>query len=294
MTDFPLTKDMLRAMIGNNPDSDTWYEALAEIMPKYDITTGNRIAGFIAQCAHESNNFKSLEENLNYSEKALLSVFGRYFGTGAKKRDAAEYARNPEMIANYVYQDEFRTKRGAMGNVQEGDGWRFRGRGLKQLTGRNNYTAFGKTVGMTAEEAAEYVATEKGAIESACWFWGTAKCNDFADKGDIVGMSKRINGGTIGLEDRQRRWNEALKILGAPAPDPADFEESVEDIIDDIGVLRKGSKGEGVKIMQKALGIGADGVFGPGTERALKEWQAANGLVADGIAGPATLGKLLD
>jgi putative chitinase len=253
-------------------------------------THTQRIAGFIAQCAHESNEFKSLEENLNYSEKALNAVFGRYFGPG--KRDAAEYARNPEKIANYVYQDEFRKSK--MGNVNPGDGWRFRGRGLKQLTGRNNYTAFGKTVGMTAEEAAEYVATEKGAIESACWFWGTAKCNDFADKGDIVGMSKRINGGTIGLEDRQRRWNEALKILGAPAPDPADFEESVEDIIDDIGVLRKGSKGEGVKIMQKALGITADGDFGPGTERALKAWQSANGLTADGIAGPATFAKLLD
>ena len=188
--------------------------------------------------------------------------------------------------------DEFRKYK--MGNVNEGDGWLFRGRGLKQLTGRENYTAFGKTVGMTAEEAAEYVATEKGAIESACWFWYKAKCNPIADEGDIVGLSKRINGGTIGLEDRVPRWNEALEILGAPAPTPKDVSEDVEDIIDDIGVLRKGSRGDGVKIMQEALGIGADGIFGPGTERALKDWQAANGLVADGIAGPATFAKLLD
>jgi putative chitinase len=290
---FPLTKDMLRAMIGNNPDSDTWFDALAEIMPKYDITTPNRIAGFVAQCGHESNNFKSLEENLNYSEKALLSVFGRYFGKGAKKRDAAEYARNPEMIANYVYQDEFRTKRGAMGNVQEGDGWRFRGRGLKQLTGRNNYTAFGKTVGMTAEEAAEYVATPKGAVESACWFWDTNKLNDIADTGDIVKMTKKINGGTIGLEDRTKRWEEALAILGgevaveeAPAEKPAAKVSTSE-------VLSLGSRGDTVKAMQEALGIAADGVFGPGTKRAVKKWQLKNGLVADGIAGPATLGKLL-
>ena len=288
---FEFEEGHLAQMIpSNKAAAGKWFAAMQEIFPKYEINTPQRVAGFIAQCAHESGDFRRLEENLNYSEKALNAVFGRYFGPG--KRDAAEYARNPEKIANYVYQDEFRKSK--MGNVNEGDGWLFRGRGLKQLTGRDNYTAFGKTVGMTAEEAAEYVATEKGAIESACWFWYKAKCNSFADNGDIVGMSKRINGGTIGLEDRVRRWNEALEILGAPAPAPADVSEDVEDIIDDIGVLRKGSRGEGVKIMQEALGIGADGIFGPGTERALKDWQAANGLVADGIAGPATFAKLLD
>ena len=285
---FPLTNDMLRAMIGNNPASDEWYEALAEIMPKYEINTPNRIAGFIAQCAHESNNFKSLEENLNYSEKALKSVFGRYFGTGGTKRDAAEYARNPEMIANYVYQDEFRTKKGAMGNVNDGDGWRFRGRGLKQLTGRNNYTAFGKTVDMTAEEAAEYVATPKGAVESACWFWDTNKLNAIADTGDIVKMTKKINGGTIGLEDRTERWEKALALLGGEVSAPAPSSSSVDTNV----VLNVGSRGDTVKAMQEKLGIGADGVFGPGTKRAVKAWQAANGLTADGVAGPATLSKM--
>ena len=186
--------------------------------------TPNRIAGFIAQCAHESGNFKSLSENLNYSEKALRAVFGRYFGTGGNKRNAAEYARKPEKIANYVYQDKYRTKRGAMGNVNDGDGWLFRGRGLKQLTGRDNYTAFGKIVGMTAEEAAAYVATPKGAVESACWFWNAKKLNAVADTGDIVKMTKIINGGDIGLEDRTQRWNKALDVLGgevAPAPKKA-------------------------------------------------------------------------
>lgn len=283
-----LTKDMLRAMLNNNPDSDKWHEALVEILPKYDITTANRIAGFIAQCAHESADFKRLEENLNYSEKALNSVFGRYFGK-PPKRDAAEYARNPEMIANYVYQDEFRTKRGAMGNVNEGDGWLFRGRGLKQLTGRNNYTAFGKTVGMTAEEAVDYVVTEKGAVESACWFWDTAKLNKIADAGDIVKMTKKINGGTIGLEDRTARWEKALALLGgevaAPAPkkSSASFDRT----------LSVGMSGDDVKALQEAIGISpADGIFGRGTRRALKEWQAANGLTADGIAGQGTFGKL--
>lgn len=286
-----LTIDMLAAMIPSNKNPNDWHKALVDVLPKYDIDTPERIAGFIAQCAHESADFRRLEENLNYSEKALNSVFGRYFGPG--KRNAAEYARNPEKIANYVYQDEFRKSK--MGNVKPGDGWRFRGRGLKQLTGRDNYTAFGKTVGMSAEEAAEYVATPKGAVESACWFWQNAKCNRYADAGDIVGLSKRINGGTIGLDDRKRRWEEALKILGGQLTiSTANDDDDDDDIVDDIGVLRRGSRGEGVKLMQEALGIGADGIFGRGTESALKRWQAANGLVADGIAGPNTLSKLLD
>lgn len=267
---------------------------MKEIFPKYEINTPNRIAGFVAQCAHESAEFRLLEENLNYSEKSLNAVFGRYFGPG--KRNAAEYARKPEKIANYVYQDEFRSSK--MGNTKPGDGWLFRGRGLKQLTGRENYTAFGKSVGMTAEQAAEYVATEKGAIESACWFWNNKKLNAIADTGDIVKLTKVINGGTIGLDDRKRRWEQALKVLGGAIPVvPATANDKDDDDAadaDDFGVLRRGSRGEGVKLMQKALGITADGVFGPGTEKILKEWQTKNGLTADGIAGPKTLEKLLD
>jgi peptidoglycan hydrolase-like protein with peptidoglycan-binding domain len=147
---------------------------------------------------------------------------------------------------------------------------------------------------MTAEEAAEYVATPAGAIESACWFWDANNLNDIADTDNVVKMTKKINGGNIGLEDRQKRYKHALQVLGMDADDLGTDDGDDGDIdIDDIGVLRKGSRGEGVKMMQEALGIGADGAFGPGTERALKEWQAANGLTADGIAGPATLGKLL-
>ena len=287
--DFEFTKGHLAEIISD--DADNWYDALCELLPKYGITTERRVAHFLSQCAHESAGFKRLEENLNYSEKALNAVFGRYFGA-PPKRNAAEYARNPEMIANYVYMDEFRKYK--MGNIQEGDGWRFRGRGLKQLTGRENYTRFGKSVDMTAEEAAEYVATPAGAIESACWFWNANNLNDIADTDNVVKMTKKINGGNIGLEDRQKRYKHAMQVLGMDADDLGSDDDSVEDILDDIGVLRKGSKGEGVKIMQEALGVSADGDFGPGTERALKEWQAANGLTADGIAGPATFAKLLD
>ena len=290
---FELQKEQLAALIPGNKDVDAWHAALVEVMPKYGINTERRAAHFISQCAHESGNFRTLEENLNYSEKALNAVFGRYFGA-APKRNAAEYARNPEKIANYVYQDEFRSKGGQMGNVNDGDGWLFRGRGLKQLTGRNNYTGFGKSIGMTAEEAAEYVATPKGAVESACWFWDTNKLNTIADTDDVVKMTKKINGGNIGLADRQARYKKAMEVFGNPVSLAEATDDDDNDMdVSDIGTLRKGSKGEGVKMMQEALGIGADGAFGPGTERALKAWQAANGLTADGIAGPKTLEKLL-
>ena len=148
--EFDFTKDHLAEIIAD--DADNWYDALCDLLPKYGITTERRVAHFLSQCAHESGGFKRLEENLNYSAKALRAVFGRYFGE-PPKADADEYARNPEMIANRVYNDEYRKYK--MGNTEEGDGWRFRGRGLKQLTGRDNYTRFGKSVGMTAEEAAE-------------------------------------------------------------------------------------------------------------------------------------------
>ena len=291
---FDFKLEHLAALIPGNKKVDFWYNAICEILPKYDITTPRRVAHFISQCAHESNNFNSLEENLNYSEKSLLAVFGRYFGAG--KRNAAEYARNPEKIANYVYQDEFRSKQGAMGNVNPGDGWLFRGRGLKQLTGRENYTNFGKSISMTAEQAAEYVATEKGAIESAAWFWNNKKLNPIADTDDVTKMTKIINGGNIGLADRQERYSKAMHILGSPVTLKAVEDNDDNDDVDvsDIGVLRKGAKGDGVKMMQAALGIAADGAFGPGTEKALKAWQTKNGLTADGIAGPMTLAKLLD
>lgn len=279
-----ITLEQFSAMIPKNKDPESWYDAAVPMFEKYNINTPNRIAGFMAQCAHESLDFTRLEENLNYSENALNSVFGRYFGEG--KRDAAEYARKPEKIANYVYQDEFRSKRGAMGNVNDGDGWRFRGRGIKQLTGRNNYTAFGKIIGMSAEETAEYVATPEGALESACWFWKTNKLSKWADKGDNVGLTKKINGGTIGLDDRNRRWKEALGILGGEVPVSKPTASTA------VRTLRKGMKGDDVAKMQKAIGVGADGDFGPGTLVAVKKWQKLNGLVADGIVGPATQAKM--
>jgi len=283
-----ITLEQFSAIIPKNKDPESWYKAAVPLFEKYEINTALRIAGFMAQCAHESADFTMLEENLNYSEKALNSVFGRYFGTG--KRNAKDYARNPEKIANYVYQDEFRSKSGALGNTNPGDGWRFRGRGIKQLTGRNNYTAFAKSIGITAEEAAEYVATPAGAIESACWFWATNKLERFADADDNLGLTKKINGGTIGLEDRNKRHAAAKAILGGASVPKSSA--PVAKASTAVRTLSKGSKGDDVAKMQKALGIAADGDFGFGTQTALKKWQKLNGLTADGIAGPATQAKL--
>ena len=280
-----LTVDQLRAMIPTNKEVEEWCEELNKALPKYDITTPQRIAAFTSQCAHESMDFNALSENLNYRQETLLKVFPRYFGPG--KRNAAEYAKNPEKIANYVYMDEFRTSK--LGNTQPGDGWRFRGRGLKQLTGRDNYTRFAKDYDMTAEQAAEWLETKEGALASALWFWNTNKLNAIADTADVAALTKKINGGNIGLADRQARYTKAMAALGGKVSAPAPKAAPAAPVV----TLRKGAKGDAVKRMQAALRIKADGDFGPGTEAALKKWQAANGLTADGVAGPKTLSKLL-
>jgi putative chitinase len=227
-------------------------------------------------------------ENLNYSAKALNAVFGKYFARAG--RDAEEYHRQPEKIANVVYANRMDN-----GDTDSGDGWRFRGRGPIQLTGRANYTKFSEWADLPEVlENPDIVAEDKEvALKSALFYWDTNNLNRYSDAGDIKTLTKRINGGYIGLEDRIHHWEEALKALGAEVETVHSDDEDDSFDLDEIGVLRRGAKGEGVKLMQEALGIGADGDFGPGTERALKEWQAANGLVADGIAGPATLGELL-
>ena len=177
---------------------------MTALFPRYKIDTPQRIAGFLAQCGHESNNFTVLEENLYYRAETLDKVFPKYFKNAG--RNAADYAKKPEAIANIVYG-------GRMGNTQPGDGYRFRGRGVIQLTGRDNYTNFGKTLNKSAEDTAEYVATKPGALESACWYWSTRNINKYADANDIVGMTKAINGGTIGLEDRKKHYAHAVEVL---------------------------------------------------------------------------------
>jgi len=280
-----LTAEQLSAMLPTNREIAEWCKVLNSALPKYEISNARRIAAFISQCAHESRDFTALEENLNYREDTLLRVFPRYFGAG--KRNAAEYARNPEKIANYVYMDEFRSKAGALGNVQPGDGWRFRGRGLKQLTGRNNYARFAKHYDMTPEQASDWIETKEGALASALWFWQTNNLNPVADTGDVAALTKRINGGDIGLADRQSRYAVAMQALTGTVPSRSPISAA------STSTLRRGSTGDAVKQMQQKLGIPSDGDFGAGTEAAVRKWQAANGLTADGVVGPKTLAALM-
>jgi len=276
-----LTAAQLSAMLPTNSNAADWLDAINEHLPRFGITTPHRIAGFIAQCAHESADFTRLEENLNYREETLLRVFPRYFGFD--KEDPAEYAHKPEKLANYVYMDKHRSTSGALGNVQDGDGWLFRGKGLKQVTGRANHEAFGRQVGMTAEQAAEYLLTKDGALQSALWFWDSRNLNPIADTGDVVKLTKIINGGNIGLDDRRNRYVRALAILNMPAGSTVTAPDNT---------LRRGDKGDDGHRLQKRLGMVPDGSFGPATESAVKRWQQANGLTADGVAGPQTLAKL--
>lgn len=202
-----MTKDQIIKLLHGNADAAAWADAALEILPKYEINTPKRIAGFFAQCGHESMNFKALSENLNYREETLEKLFSKYFSKAGRK--AADYAKQPEKIANVIY-----ASRMGNGDTASGDGYRFRGRGVIQLTGRDNYTAFGKSVGMTPEQVIDYVQTKKGALESACWYWNSRKINAACDEGDIVKVTKLVNGGTIGLDDRRKHYEQALAVLG--------------------------------------------------------------------------------
>lgn len=274
--EFNFTEDQVRELLRGNSEAEEWYDAMCEILPLWEINTESRVAGFIAQCGHESRNFSVLTENLNYSSTALDKIFSKYFSRAG--RNAAQYHRKPRAIANVIYANRMDN-----GPTESGDGWRFRGGGILQLTGRYNYTQFGKAVDMTPEQAVDYVRTKKGAIDSACWFWDTNNINKYCDAHDIKGMTRRINGGYIGLEDRKKHWNHALEVFGAEWEPGKIVHETV----------RRGSRGPTVAAVQEALDITADGIFGPGTEAHVKEWQAENGLTADGIVGPKTIAAML-
>ena len=201
-----LTKDQLKQMV-KNPYIDHWYEVLEQLLDDYDINTPLRVAHFVAQCAHESGNFVFIKENLNYKAASLQKIFAKYFPTAEL---AAQYAGQPERIANRIYANR-------MGNGDEasGEGWRYHGRGLIQLTGKDNYTFFAGSLDISVEDAAAYMETFEGAAQSACWFWEQNNLNRFADANDVKGLTKAINGGYIGLDDRISHTEHALHILGA-------------------------------------------------------------------------------
>lgn len=192
-----------------------WHDALfapqkelngSTLLNDYDINTPVRVAAFMAQAHHESGGFVYLSENLNYSYKGLMKTFPKYFPDEAT---AKAYANKPEKIANRVYANR-------MGNGDEasGTGWLHAGRGIIQLTGAENYRNFAMSLEISVKEASEYMQTFEGAAQSACWFWETNNLNKFADSGDFITLSKKINGGTKGMEDRELQHARIRRILG--------------------------------------------------------------------------------
>jgi len=206
MADFILSQEQLSQIIPGNPYIDHWYKALSEALPDYDINSPQRVASFLAQCGHESGGFTAIKENLNYKAESLVRVWPKYFNTG----NANDYAHNQEKIANRAYASR-------MGNGDEasGDGYRFCGRGLIQLTGRSNYQAFADSIQEDINNLPDYLATFEGCVQSACWFWEANNLNQYADNYDLLTMTKKINGGTLGLDDRTARYKKALQIMGA-------------------------------------------------------------------------------
>ena len=203
-----ITLALLQAACTNTKTSvlNQFIDPLIDVASYYDITKSpERIAGFLAQLAHESGGFNFIKENLNYSAKGLRTTFKKYFPTDEL---AKQYERQPEKIANRVY-----ANRMSNGPEESGDGYKFRGRGLIQLTGRFNYTNFAKDLEMSIDECVDYMETVAGACSSAGWFWDNNNLNNYCDKHDLIGLTKRINGGTIGLEDRMHHYHKIYSLL---------------------------------------------------------------------------------
>ena len=210
--DFDFTEQKLGQILTRNKNVNEWYKAMVVQLPQFEVTSAKRVAAFVAQCAHESADFTVLSENLNYSADALNKLFGKYFASAG--RDAAPYHRKPEMIANIIY-----ANRMGNGDTASGEGYKFRGRGPIQLTGKSNYQKFAsdffedpETVIDDPDLVTDDVPTS---LYSALWFWNKNNLNKFADVSDIKGMTKVINGGYIGLEDRIKHYDHAIEILTA-------------------------------------------------------------------------------
>jgi putative chitinase len=182
-----------------------WVPALNDTFAKFGIATVNQQAAFIGQCAHECNHFKTLQENLNYKAQTLFEKFHKYFPT---MELATQYAHNPAKIANRAYANR-------CGNRDEasGDGWRFHGRGCIQLTFHDNYWHCGQAAGVDFVANPDLVAQPKYAALSAGWFWSTHGCNALADARDWMGLTKKINGGTFGLDERVGLIKQAISVL---------------------------------------------------------------------------------
>jgi len=202
---FDFTEAKLRQILVGAPHVDQWFLAIQEILPDYEIDTPARVAAWLGQTAHESGGYRALRENLNYSDKGLMGTFKKYFPT---QESTVGYVRQPEKIANKIY-----ANRMGNGDERSGDGFRYRGRGLIQLTGKTNYTNFAMSIEEDLADVVPFLETYEGAVQSACWFWESNNLNVEADAGDIKKMTRKINGGYIGLEDRIHHIEHAIHVL---------------------------------------------------------------------------------
>jgi putative chitinase len=200
-----LTLQQLQKIIPGNEHTEHWFEALSQCLPDYEINTPLRIAAFFGQTKVESANYTAIHENLNYKPESLMRLWHKYFPT---MEIANQYAHKPEQIANRAYANR-------MGNGPEesGDGWAHCGRGLIQLTGKSNYQSFADSLQITLPQAVEYLKTFEGCVQSACWFWETNNLNALADAGNIDAISKKVNGGTEGIDQRRNYFHQVLQIL---------------------------------------------------------------------------------
>lgn len=199
-----MTSDIFAKLFPHAKNPEAWVNSCNKFFPKFEINTLERVASFLAQCGHECDGFTVFSENLNYSATALIKTWPTHFTVS----DAQLYARKPEAIANRAY-----CNRMGNGNEASGDGWKFRGAGAIQLTGRASHAAFGKFLGIDVDAVRDYLLTTDGAIHGACWFWKERNCNRFADEKDIEGLTKKINGGLNGFQDRKDRYTQAIKLL---------------------------------------------------------------------------------
>lgn len=207
MKDIILTKEHIIAILRNNPNGGDWFEALSKALSESDITTDLRIAAFMAQTSFESTDYTRLHENLNYSARGLQITWPSRFTA----ETAALYARKPEKIANKVYANRL-----GNGSEESGDGWRYRGRGIMQVTGKNNYGACSKAIfdDYRLIDNPELLEDDKyTAVKSACWFWDRNHLETLADNQYITEMTKRINGGYHGRAERLAKYWAALAIL---------------------------------------------------------------------------------
>ena len=200
-----LTLEQIKYLCPKNKTPEVLLEVLNRILPKYEINTKERICCFLSQTIHESNQFTTLKENLNYSAAGLCATWKKRFPTMAS---AKPYTRSPEKIANKVYCDRL-----GNGNEASGDGWKYRGRGVIQLTGKANYEKLSKGIGKPLSECIDYCSTLEGGIESACWFWKTNNLNNYVKKNDFEGLTEAINGGLNGYAERQELHKIAVGLL---------------------------------------------------------------------------------